>query len=214
MRKWISTIALGLLGTLLLSACNLFGPPSNPGHLGEEPTVQGKVQNWTGEEAQVVALSGATEIARGTINSQGEFQLGLKTPPEHILQRFGDYSTPPGCEDNVQISDNNAKITAIYFNVVNNGNSTGSLLLANKLTEYGPENGLKVGQYTYADRNVSVKGTVTCAGNGYEAETKFDLSLAKGWNLIINELTVSGTKLSTKIYVGAPGDLKWWYKSY
>lgn len=215
MRKWISTIALGLLGTLLLSACNLFGPPSNPGHLGEEPTVQGKVQNWTGEEAQVqvITLPGWTEIAQGTIDSQGEFQLRLKTPPEQALETF-DNSAPPGCESNLQISDNNAKFSTALFAVVNDGNQTGYLLLANKLAESEFENGLKTGGYMYVDRNFSAKGTVTCTGENQQTVFNVNFNFAKGWNLTISETTVSGTKRSIKAYIGDPGDLKWWYKSH
>ena len=194
-----------LLVLTALSACQ----PADPGPAAIPEQAGMQVGNWRGAEATVSAFVYGDSVAvaaTGSVNAAGVLAFGLRPLPSAQLSSF------MACAD-VTVSDPSLKLNSFStFDVsreLPGKTPEGQIAQASSL-EIMTDGLQQVGdyyvQYTYADRDVNIKGR--CQG-GVTTSFSYALELARGWNPVVFKLLDEGMlELST---APVPADAAWFF---
>lgn len=210
-KQRISAVRPGWTGLvlLLLGACSA-GPTG--------PRLGGSIEGFslpTGSKAVLYAVSNNPTTKLGEAGIAGG-SFGLNLPAQPSASNLGPaYESPTGCTG-VTITPADARAVWASLSLEIAGLPAGEII--------GQSSG-KIARWVYADRVATVKGTLSCpalgvAGVGTQASvhkqandgSTFDLTLQRGWNLVLTDAQETGlvsAPLSTALTWSAttPNDL-------
>jgi len=159
------------------------------------------------------------------VSTNGSFSMKLSTPPNSLLTEASDE-----IYDDVTVSDKTVKgAGSEHYSFVAYKNKTivgivvygnevfNSLMLQNRGSVYGKDNGWSYGYPVYLDNNLTVSGTHSGGSGTQSYKYIYDVTAKKGWNtfFIQHNYTESGTIATEteKITTTLPANYKWYYYS-
>lgn len=164
----------GLTATLVALAALISGCSQEAvGNVGDL-NVEGQIQNWqTSFGTTLNAVGGPNEaLGSGPVSRAGEFEI-VVSPPFYTLGNIApcqnDRSTVLSSPESLRVSSAKFEIAGQPSSFVTRNEGRGA-----------PQEVINV----YADQAGTVQGQVECTGR-YRVTYRFDLSLVRGWNLVL-----------------------------
>ena len=164
----------GLLVALFAVAASLLGCSQEAVGNVSDLTVEGQIQNWeTSFGTTLNAVGGTNEaLGNGPVSRAGEFEV-VVSPPFYTLGNIApcqnDRSTVLSAPESLRVASAKLEIAGQASSFVTRNEGRGE-----------PKEVINV----YADQAGTVQGQVECTGR-YRVTYRFNLSLVRGWNLIL-----------------------------
>lgn len=212
-----------LIVALLGAGCLSSGCGSSGGALGENPTVSGQIEAWSGGSGYTINVvplttpTGQTVLATGTIDASGAFSIEFPRPDAiapYLISPVPTKSTV--CTSAPTANPADLKVAPVSLTLKKAGETSQLLVLYSRKPANNTMPGDVSASFLYADRDGDVSGQTKCETTTSSVMGDANLQLRKGWNINISKIvefnsTPPEFHVVSQSYTGAlPAEVKWW----